>query len=114
MQSTPIKTKGLLCGRASGQRRTFYSIPGINSNWWCTPEFQREDDECVICLEKAKLRLQVQNMQKMHLAVKDVFINIWKKNGANDIDKWGAPCVQGEIKVQLRNCNCCGHSLESN
>lgn len=37
---------------------------------------QREDDECVICLEKAKLRPQVQNMQKMHLAVKDVFINI--------------------------------------
>lgn len=29
---------------------------------------------------KRKLRPQVQNMQKMHLAVKDVFINIFLKN----------------------------------
>lgn len=37
---------------------------------------------------KRKLRPQVQNMQKMHHAVKDAFINIFKKKpGANDIDK---------------------------
>uniref|UniRef100_A0A8W8MFH8 RING-type domain-containing protein n=1 Tax=Magallana gigas TaxID=29159 RepID=A0A8W8MFH8_MAGGI len=37
---------------------------GINSNSWCRPEYQRENYECFVCLEKANYACMCRTCKK--------------------------------------------------